>query len=204
MEKLPGSFPEIPSGANSSVIKDVIEASLQEVVPSGAEWEMLQRPLLGKDGYGEELFRRFERDAIDYSYGLKTVVIKIFPTSDMGKNKSRVSLQAHEGNAIAFNDELAGLEINVLHHEGRGVLTFILTDRAGEAEGWNNYLARQPHKFTSSSVMLRFKDPSTRVIEGQASLYSNGDVFNYKFVPTSSAQLILLNIADSILRSPRA
>lgn len=204
MEDKPRVFPEIPSGAESSIIRDVIEASSQEVVPSEGEWEMLRRPLLGKDGYGEDLFRKFEKEAIDFSYGLKTVAIKVFPLSDMHKNDYRVGLQSQEGNAIAFNDVLAGIEINLLYHERRGVLTFILTDRAGEGEGCNEEQAQRPDTFTSSSLRLMFKDPSTRIIGGSASLYSQGETFNYGFVPTSAAQLILLSIVDSILKSPQA
>lgn len=205
MPQIPESFPEIPSGAESSVVKDVIEASFQEVVPTDPEWEMLRQSLLGKNGYGESLFRAFEEEAIDYSYGLKTVAIKVFPATDLQDTAPRVSLQSHEGDAIAFNDDLAGVEINLLHHEGRGVLTFMLTDRTGEAEGINGELAVRPDIHTSSSLRLMYKkDPADRKIIGSASMYSEGEMHTYNFVPTSSSQLILLNIAKAILQSPRA
>lgn len=221
MEKYQGAFPEIPSGLESSIVADVLRASLQEVVPNESEWEMLRRPLLGRGGYGEEIFIRFEDQATNYGYGLKAVCIKVFPTPEGGAFaelpvpkvadegidetnvlENRISLQSHEGNAIAFNDGLSGIEINVLYHERRGVLTFILTDRQGDGDGLN--ANERTGTVTTSTVRLKFKDPSTKIIEGFASAYSDGVNIEYNFVPTSSAQLILLNIAATILRSPRA
>ena len=199
------SYPELAATFESTILNDVVTASQYEVVPTKDDFELLRRPLLGKNGYGEELFQTFERDSDDFGYGLKTLTIKVFPETGMKNTPGRVALQSHESrqeeSAIVFNNTLAGVEIQLLYHQTRGVLTFTLADRHEDIEG----LAKpRAESYVAPTVRLMFKDPSEKAITGVVTIYSEGEVREYKFVPTSPAQLILLGIVHAILHSPKA
>ena len=198
----PERLPEFPSDIESSIVRDVILASQHEIVPTAAESDLLRYPLLGEGGYGENLYEIFEDSAIDYSYGLRTLKVKVFPrTGWAGPPETRKALKSHEGGAVIFNDALAGIEIDLLHHEKRGILTFILFDtnvetREFHGAGGETLIGPAP------SVRLKFIEPSERLIEGVAHFTDKGEPRDYGFVPTTSSQLELLKIVYALIQSP--
>jgi len=208
MERQPQKSPELQLPTDSTIISDVILASQYEAVPTEDEFEVLRRPLLGKNGYGEGLFHAFERDADNLGYRLKTLTIKVFPETGRKNTTARTALQSHESryeeNAIVFNDTLAGSEILLLHHQERGVLTFTFVDRHEDIDGLSESRAQN---YTAPSVQLTFRDatkPKSNEIVGVANFYNQQGAQEHKFIPTSPAQLILLGIVHSILHSPKA
>ncbi|MEK7561520.1 MAG: hypothetical protein AAB541_01525 [Patescibacteria group bacterium] len=184
MSGRPEDFPEIPQ-IESSIVRDFLLASEQEIVPKEDEWDLLRYPLVGKSGFGESLFKKFERDATDHTHGYMLLIIKTFPSA-LGPLRFRTSLQSHEGNALIFNDSLAGVDVQLLHHEERGVVSFTLVD--------NN----DP----GSYARIMYADRSYRTIKGTAGFTVDGQAHECDFIPTSSAQLVLLNIARLLSESP--
>lgn len=184
-QRSPHQLPEIPSSTPLKIAEFIDASGRTSVSEFMSDMEdVMTKPLLGEKGHAQSLFRRFNNESQRLSRGYRALTIKVFPSPPSRFDKE--VLRALEGNAIVFNDELAGYNIELRHLEGRGVVAFNIMDdqESGDKGAY------------AGIIMLR--DGSSM---GVASLIDQGEVVGYRFRTTVPAEVVLSSVAKMLLDS---
>lgn len=170
---------EIPASTPAK-IAEFIEATYQDQVASiiPDTEHVVAKPLLGEHGHAQTLFNRFSDEAKRLSHGYSAVTIKVFPSPPSFFD--RQILKEIEGNAIVFDDELGGFNIEIRHTEGRGVVAFyLLDDQESEDRG-----------AAAGIIMMRSGMPMAF-----ASFIEQGKLISHRLKATEASQIVLSSIA---------
>lgn len=180
-----GRLPEIPPVVPDEIAEFLRSATISDevdMVPEVAN--ILSKPLLDENSYAQCLFNRFRDESHPLSRGYSALTIKVFPlpTSQLDK----AVLGEFEGDALIFNDQYAGYNIELRHLVGRGVVAFGLIDdqESGNNGAW-------------ASVIMQ-KDGS---FKAHVSFLDQGQIRGYRFRATRMSQIVLSSIAKDLIAS---
>lgn len=173
------SIPEIPSNTPAKIAEFIAASQRTGLAEEVVDMEhVLAKPLLGEKGHAQRLFDRFVDEAISLSRGYRRLSIKVFPLPP--SIFDREVLRSMEGDALIFDDELAGYNLELLHSEGRGVVAFnLIDDQESGGRG-------------ASAGLIMQRDGNLR---GYAALMDQEKLVPYDLEPTEAAQVVLSSIA---------
>jgi hypothetical protein len=119
-----GKIEDIPE-STPTIVADFIRAAQEYGEPDNEELNGM-KPILGREGYGQMLFERFKNERQKWHLGYESLHIKVVPKPETLYDYN--FWKTVEGDALLFNDALAGLEIELRNRPGYGIASFLLTE----------------------------------------------------------------------------